>query len=87
MSLDVMRGQSIEQVDQSKEEIELVNFVRSQVEEVRASASRIAHEGIWMTNIAALLGYNGVTYNTVSRQFTPTGGRSGAYKQQSLPLF
>lgn len=68
--------------DQSAEDIALVQHVRQKLEETRASANRIAHEGIWMTNIAYILGYDGLMYNTTSRQFQPIN-RASAYLKKS----
>lgn len=68
--------------DQSEEEKKLASHVRSKVEEVRASADRIAHEAIWMTNTAYLLGYDGLTYNTATRQFQPIN-RASAYLKKN----
>lgn len=62
--------------DQSPEEISLVNFVKSKVDEARQTGARVASEGIWMTNIAYLLGYQ-VYYDTQSRQYRPTDGLAG----------
>lgn len=50
-------------------EKKLAGHVRSKVEEVRSSASRISMEGIWMTNIAYVLGYDSVRWNANSRVF------------------
>ena len=68
--------------DQSSEEIALVQHVRSTLEESRSSANRIAHEGIWMTNIAYCLGYDGLMYNTTTRQFQPVN-RASAYLRKN----
>lgn len=57
--------------EQSPDEQKLARFVRDKVEESRSRANRVAHEGIWMTNIAYLLGYDNLTYNTASRSFQP----------------
>lgn len=59
--------------DQTQDEIDLVNFVRKRVEESRVSASRVSHEGIWMTNIAYLIGFDSVYYDTQARQFRAVG--------------
>lgn len=59
--------------DQSTDEIKLVAFIKSKIEEGRASGSRIAHEGIWMTNTAYVLGFDSVYYDTTTRQFKPIG--------------
>lgn len=56
---------------QTQEERDIAAHVRSKVEESRSHASRIAHEGIWMTNIAYLLGYDGIAFNQTTRTFQP----------------
>jgi hypothetical protein len=48
------------------------------------SANRIAHEGIWMTNIAYLLGYDGLTYNTTTRSFQPVNRASSYLKKNRI---
>lgn len=55
--------------DQPKEDIELANFVKSRVEEVRSQSSRISHEGVWMTNIAYAMGFDSVFYDTTAKEF------------------
>ena len=57
--------------DQTDEEKKIVSHVKSKVEESRSSANRVAHEGIWLTNIAYILGITGVNYNTTIKQFQP----------------
>lgn len=77
--------------EQTEDELKLVAHVRSKVEESRASANRIAHEGIWMTNIAYLCGYNNLKYNTVARKFEPVNrtapyvGKPGLSVNKILP--
>lgn len=58
--------------DQPTEDIKLCSYVRQFVEDVRQQATRVSSEGIWMTNIAALLGYDNVFYDTATRQFRPS---------------
>lgn len=55
--------------DQSLEETKLVEHVKSKIDLVRQSNSRIAIEGIYLTNVAYLLGFDGVYYDTTYRQF------------------
>src|ERR1700759_2089113 len=62
--------QSAEQ--QSDEEKELASYVKNKVEEIRATSNRIAHEGVWMTNVAYVLGYSALTWNTSLQQYQPT---------------
>lgn len=57
--------------DQSPDERELCGYIKNKVEEVRASGARISAEGIWMTNIAYLLGYDSIYYDTNQRMFRP----------------
>ena len=77
--------------DQTEEERKIVSHVREKVEEVRASGNRVAHESIWMNNIAALLGLDGVTYNASLRQFQPilkgfgSRGRNRIHVNKILP--
>ncbi len=67
---------------QTEEERQLAAFVRTQLEETRSKASRIAHEGIWMTNIAYLCGVDGVQFNTTTRNFEPVN-RASAYLKKN----
>lgn len=56
-------------VEQSPEEIKLAAFVRRKIDMIRQSNSRIAQEGTTFTNMAYLLGFDGVYYDTTYRQF------------------
>lgn len=62
---------------QSQDEKNLADFVKKRVEDVRSSGNRIAHEGVWMTNIAYLLGFDSVYYDTTNRQFRSIDGAAG----------
>lgn len=55
--------------DQTPDEIKLIGYIRDKVDECRHSGSRIAYEAIWLTNIAYLLGFSGVAYDPVQRQY------------------
>lgn len=55
--------------DQSPDEKKLYEHVRSKIDLVRQTNSRIAIEGIYLTNVAYLLGFDGVYYDTTYRQF------------------
>ena len=67
--------------DQSLDELKLCAYIKSKVEESRSSGSRIAHEGIWMTNTAYVLGFDSVFYDTTSRSFKPIGLNSGSLRK------
>lgn len=58
--------------DMTPEEQKVVAYVRDKVDDCRHSGSRIAYEAIWLTNIAYLLGFTGVSYDPVGRQFKNT---------------
>ena len=64
--------------DQKQDEKNLAGFVRKKVEESRANANRVAHEGIWMTNIAYLMGFDSIYYDTQTRQYMPLA-RAGQF--------
>lgn len=72
------------QSDQSEEERKLASHVRDKVEECRSQANRIAHEGIWMTNIAYVLGYDGMIFNTTTRQYQPINRASSYLKRNRI---
>ncbi len=70
--------------DQPRDDQELVSFVRGRVDEVRTQAVRVTHEGIWMTNIAYILGFDSVYYDPYQKQFRPAGGDTSTGQQQPL---
>jgi hypothetical protein len=55
--------------EQTDDEVKLCGFVKNKVEDSRMSSARTTSEGIWMTNTAYLLGFDGVFYDTTLRQF------------------
>ena len=67
-------------------EAELCNFVKGKVEDVRAFASRISHEGIWLTNIAYVLGFNDVFYDTNSRVFRPAANSPAFLRRNKISV-
>lgn len=79
---DLAKSNKEEEGDQTDEERKLAAHVRSKVEEIRSSANRIAHEGIWMTNIAYIVGVDSVSFNTASRQFQPVN-RAASYLRKN----
>jgi len=63
---------AIKSVDeQTKDDKDLVSFVRGRLDEIRQNAARTANEGVWLTNIAYLCGFDSVYFDNVSRQFKP----------------
>lgn len=55
--------------DQSTEERKLVDHIRSKIDLIRQSNSRVALDAIYLTNTAYLMGYSGIFYDTTYRQF------------------
>lgn len=65
--------------DQPPEDMKLAAFIKDKVEESRRSSSRISNEGVWMTNIAYLLGFYGVYFDTTLRQYQPAQNNNTTY--------
>ncbi len=57
--------------EQSPEDKEIVAFVKTGLEEARQSSARVAQEGINLTNIAYLCGFDSIYFDGASRQFKP----------------
>lgn len=57
--------------DQPEEDKKLCEWVKSRIEESRNASNRIAQEGIWMTNVAYLVGVDSVFYDASTRQYRP----------------
>lgn len=68
-----------EGTDQPLADKKLASFVKEKVEESRRSSSRISNEGVWMTNIAYLLGFYGVYFDTTLRQYQPAQNNNTTY--------
>jgi len=74
------QGNVLDRVEADKsrmQEMQNINWVRNKLEEIRASASRQAHEAIWMKNTAYVLGFPGVQWNAASRSFAPVNRAAG----------
>lgn len=64
--------EAIASVEEQPEEAKrLCDWVKSRIEESRNASNRIACEGIWMTNVAYLVGVDSVFYDTATRQYRP----------------
>ena len=57
--------------EQAPDDKALVAYVRGKLEDIRQSGARIAQEGINLTNIAYLCGFDSVYFDSSSRQFKP----------------
>lgn len=71
-------------LEQSEEDRRLAAKIRADVEQCRSAANRIAHEGIWMTNVAYCLGYDGVAFNSTTRQFQPINRATSYLKKNRI---
>lgn len=60
--------------DQTKDEQDIVSYVRSKVEEARGNPARIAFESQYLTNSAYLMGYDSLYFDSRSRQFVSFNG-------------
>ncbi len=67
-------GQAMQSLDENK----LVAHIKEKIEDTRNSGARIAWLGTSMTNIAYLLGFNGVYWDARTRQYQ-TINQSGRY--------
>jgi hypothetical protein len=66
------KGETMESAqDQTSAEKVIVDYVKTQVDEIRNSANRIVSEGQWLTNSAYMLGYTNLFYDTSLRMFRP----------------
>lgn len=57
--------------EQSQEDKDIVAFVMGKLEDRRQASARVAQEGINLTNIAYLCGYDSIYFDTTSRSFKP----------------
>lgn len=55
--------------DQPPADLDLASWVKKTLEKARGNANRVAHEAIWMSNCATLLGYDNLYFDTYTRQF------------------
>ena len=69
--------------DQPDADKKLASFIKDKVEESRRSSSRISNEGVWMTNIAYLLGFYGVYFDTTLRQYQPAQNNNTSYMSRN----
>lgn len=72
--LGAMNGEQVELKDpddQSPDEKKLVNFVDKKVEDSRSYPARAANEAIWMTNIAYLMGFDQLSFDSSTRRYVP----------------
>lgn len=60
------------------------DMIRSFVDEVRQSGTRTSHESTWMTNIAYLLGFDGIYYDGQSKSFRPVNNASGFLRRNRI---
>lgn len=70
--------------EQSEEDKAVVAFVRSRLEESRTSSARLAQEGINLTNIAYLCGFDSIYFDGATRQFKPIQAPSQLIKKNRV---
>lgn len=69
---------SIEDTEQSIEDAKLCKFVKEEVERIRSSATRIAHEKTWLENAAYFYGFDNVQFNYQLKIFQPINSMTSA---------
>jgi hypothetical protein len=70
--------------EQTEEDKALVAFVKQKLDETRQSSARVAQEGINLTNIAYLCGFDSIYFDGVSRQFKPIPTPSNFVKKNRV---
>ncbi len=85
---DQMLGGSAKKAENASEqpmdELRLVGYIKNKLEEARQYGSRIAHEAIWMTNIAYLLGFDSVWFDPGTRQFKSAAFNNKQIRRQRI---
>lgn len=76
--------ESKKQAQMSIEQRELAAHIKQKIQDVRTSGSRVAHEGIWMTNIAYVLGFDSLYYDTNTRQFRVIGRPNSTLRRNRI---
>lgn len=70
--------------DQDPKDIELASWVRKKLEKARSNSNRVAHEALWLSNCATVLGYDNVYFNTQTRQFNTLQPGTGLTRTNRL---
>lgn len=78
-------------MDQKIQDQKLCAFVKEDIERVRSSATRVAHEKTWLENAAYFYGFDNVQFNYQLKTFQPinnvttSSGRNRAHVNKILP--
>lgn len=70
--------------EQSPEDKAIVTYVKSKLETIRQSSARTAQEGINLTNIAYLCGFDSIYFDGVSKSFKPVASPSWLIKRNRV---
>lgn len=71
-------------MEQSPEDKALVTFVKNKLETIRMGSARTAQEGINLTNIAYLCGFDSIYFDGVSRSFKAVASPSWMIKRNKV---
>jgi len=71
-------------LEQTEDEKSLVSFVRSKLEDRRQAGARIAQEGINLTNIAYLCGFDSIYFDSTSKQFKPVANPNALLRRNRV---
>lgn len=87
----ILGDKSIDEMDQDIEDRKLANFVKEDVERIRNSATRMAHEKTWLENAAYFYGFDNLQFNQQLKIFQPVNSvqfgsaRGRAHVNKILP--
>lgn len=70
--------------DQSPDELKLVAYIKEKIEEARTASSRTVLESQWMTNTAYLIGFDGVQYDSQTKQFKNIANNSRSVRRDRI---
>lgn len=79
------KPEAIESADeQTPEDKAIVSYVKNKLETIRASSARTAQEGINLTNIAYLCGFDSIYFDGVSKSFKPVASPSSLIRRNRV---
>lgn len=70
----------------TSDEHKLISHIKEKLQRCRMSSSRVAHEGVWLTNAAYALGFTQVTYDTISKQYRLLGNPMSTLRKNRVQI-
>lgn len=78
---NLLGGNTPDEYEKKEHEKEMAHWMRKRLEQIANSSTRISHQGVWMSNIAAVLGFVGLVYNNQTRSFQPINKASASTRK------